>query len=198
MNRSSNVQESRSDFQGNVFVSRESSSMEPRRSNDFIGKPIVSIENGRKLGSVADVMIDRDTLQVAAVATSKGNIFNRSIEAIRAEDIETWGEDVILVRRPDVVLQENQLPGREKWLYVADKIHGRTVVSVDGTRIGQVDDVLIDVHGRITGYELSQVFIEGPLSETRRIPSSATHALGKDVLVINTIEGLERGVDGKQ
>jgi uncharacterized protein YrrD len=50
--------------------------------------------------------------------------------------------------------------------------------------------VIIDNHGHIRGYELSQVFIEGPLAEQKRITADATHSLGKDVLIVNTVQAL--------
>jgi uncharacterized protein YrrD len=177
-------------FRGNVFVSGREGSADPRPSQELIGKAIISMSDGRKIGSVADIVIDRETLQIAALVTSKGHLFNRRVEAIPASEIEIWGQDVVLVTGSEVIQPEEEFSGRHNWLYVADSIKGRFVVSVDGTRVGQVNDVVVDRQGRVVGYELNQVFIDGPISESMRIPSSATHSLGKDVLVVNTLKGL--------
>jgi uncharacterized protein YrrD len=97
-NRKKQQQMSREEnFQGNVFVSKGDDSSHSRPSNHYIGKAIISIQDGRKIGSVSDIAVNRDNLQVAAVVTSKGNIFNREVEAILAEEIRVWGEDVLLV-----------------------------------------------------------------------------------------------------
>jgi uncharacterized protein YrrD len=177
-------------FQGKVYVSDSRSGVTARPAKHYVGKAIVSIQEGRKIGSVADIVIDGDTLQVAAIITSKGTLFNRELEAILAEEIKVWGEDVILVAMPDVIRHENQIEGRERWLNLNDSIRGRYVVSVDGTRVGQIGDVIIDTNGRLTGYELSQVFIEGPVADHKKISADATHSLGKDVLVVNTLQAL--------
>jgi uncharacterized protein YrrD len=176
--------------QGKVYVSGEESGVTSRPGQHYIGKAIVSIQEGRKIGSVADIVINGDSLQVAAVITSKGAFFNREVEAILAEEIQVWGEDVVLVEVPDVIKHESQIPERNRWLYLNDSIRGRYVVSVDGTRVGQIGDVLIDTHGTLRGYELSKVFIEGPVADSKRITADATHSLGKDVLVVNTIQAL--------
>jgi uncharacterized protein YrrD len=175
---------------GKVYVSKETARVASRPAKHYIGIAIVSIQEGRKIGSAADIVIDRDNLQVAAIITSKGTLFNREMEAILADDIKVWGEDVILVANPDVIRHENQIEGRNRWLNLNDSLRGRYVVSVDGTRVGQIGDVIIDTHGRLTGYELSQVFIDGPVADHKKITADATHSLGKDVLIVNTLQAL--------
>jgi hypothetical protein len=61
-------------------------------------------------------------------------------------------------------------------------------------RIGQLNDVVIDNQGRLIAYDLAQVYVEGPLAESKRIPVEATHSLGPDVLIIdmNRIEKQDR------
>jgi uncharacterized protein YrrD len=182
--------EIKKEFRGNVYVSPEEGLPDPRPTQDLIGKSIVSRSDGQKVGDVSDVIIDRDSLQIAAIAISKGGFFNREITAVPADQVSIWGKDVILVDHSEVVRKEDQIPGRDKWLHVSSDIRGRSVVSVDGTRIGQISDVVVDSQGRIVGYDLSQVYVSGPLAKSKRIPSTATHALGKDVLIVNTIQGL--------
>jgi uncharacterized protein YrrD len=177
-------------IEGDVYVSEDREEVPSRPGQHYIGKAIVSIKEGRKIGNVADIVINRDNLQVAAVITSKGAFFNREIEAITADEIEVWGEDVILVAVPDVIKHESKIPERKLWLNLNDSIKGRYVVSVDGTRVGQINDVLIDTNGKLRGYELSKVFISGPVADSKKITADATHSLGKDVLVVNTIEAL--------
>jgi uncharacterized protein YrrD len=188
----------RDNYRGNVFVSPQTEKSVEHSSQDFIGKTIINVEDGRRIGSVSDILIDRETLEVAAIELSRGNLFNRETSAIRAEDIQVWGEDVILVRSGDSVTGSENIPQREKWLKVSEHIRGRYVVSVDGTRIGQVNGLMLDQRGRILAYELNQVFIDGPLNRSKRISADATHSLGQDVLVVNTVEGLNRTEEHEQ
>jgi uncharacterized protein YrrD len=84
-----------------------------------------------------------------------------------------------------VIVNAEMLPAREKWVSVSEQIKGRDVISADGARVGQLNDVVIDLKGQLVSYNLAQVSIEGPLAESRQIAVKATHSLGQDVLIID-------------
>jgi uncharacterized protein YrrD len=150
------------------------------------GKPIISVTNGQRIGAVEDLLIDPSELKVAAIVTSKGNLIKREVKAIPATEVQVWRMDAILVSQPDVVAREDKLPDLDKWQSISEHIKGRYVVSVNGTRIGQLDDVQIDTAGRIVAYYLAQVVVQGPVAQSRQIPVEATRSLGKEVLVVDT------------
>jgi len=152
----------------------------------LIGNEIVSSSTGEKIGKVQDVLIDADRLQAAAVVTSKGNLFDRSFEAISDDWVRLWGRDVLLVKQSDVIVQGEDLADHEKWLSVSDTIRGYDVVREDGTRAGTLDDVALDDEGKITGYELSDVAVEEGAAAASWIGVDVTRSLGPDVLVIKS------------
>jgi uncharacterized protein YrrD len=154
------------------------------------GRAVVSIQNGKKVGSVSDVVIDADRLQLAALVLTRGTLFDRDKEMIPAEQVQVWGEDVILIKQYDVIDEEMRMPEGKRWLYADENLRGRYVVSVDGKRIGQINDIVISPDGKLLAYQLSQVYIEGPLSESKRIDVSSTHSLGEDVLIVNSVQNL--------
>lgn len=150
----------------------------------FLQKTIVNIENGEKLGNVSELLFDPDELRVAALTTASGGLLNRETLAIPSNHIRVWGKDFILVEGAGESL-ENISPSHNKWLPLSSKIKGKQVISSDGSRLGQIEDLLIDTEGKIVNYRLSQVFVEGPEYESRHVPVRATHSLGKDALIIN-------------
>jgi uncharacterized protein YrrD len=154
------------------------------------GMSVVSIQDGEKIGSVSDIIIDADKLEVAALVLSKGTLWSREVQMVPAQEVQVWGRDVILVRRHKVVNQQISHPEGQRWLYADEHIRGRYVVSVNGKRIGQISDVTISQAGKLLSYQLSQVFIDGPLSESKTIDVNATHSLGEDVLIVNSVENL--------
>jgi uncharacterized protein YrrD len=157
------------------------------------GRSIVSVTNGQIVAKVEEILIDPTTRQVAAVITSKGSLLKREpgIEVIPGEAVQVWGRDVILVKRPEVIVKKDTLPGHEDWLTVSDQIKGHDVVGTDGTRIGQLNDVIIDAAGQLVGYSLARVFIQGPVAQSKRIAAKATRALGGDVLLVEPTEIVE-------
>ena len=149
------------------------------------GKPVISVTNGNIVASFEDVLIDPETQQVTALVTAKDSLSNRAIKVIPSKVVQFWGRDTILINRTDVLAQEDQLPGIEKWLSVSRHLKGRTVVNIEGTRIGQLYDVVIDTQGQIVGYDLMQVFVEGPLAHSMQVPVEAMCSLSPDALIVD-------------
>jgi uncharacterized protein YrrD len=164
-----------------------------RPSRELIGKPIISMTNGVSIGKVVDILIDPGTTQVAALVTSRGGLLARGvgIEAIPAQEVQVWGQDAVLVNRPDVITGEDQLPDRQHWLSVVDQIKGRDVVSIDGTRIGQLNDIVLNTQGQLVAYDLAHVLVTGPVAQSKRIPAEATRSFGRDVLIVDQVQADE-------
>ena len=154
-------------------------------AQELCGKPVISVTNGNIVARFEDVLIDPDTQQVAALVTSQGALSNHKTNVIPGRVVHVWGRDTILINRTDVLAQEDQLPGIEEWLSVSRHLKGRTVVSTEGTRIGQLYDVVIDTQGHIVGYDLTQVFVEGPLAHSMQVPAQAMRSLSRDVLIVD-------------
>jgi len=157
-------------------------------TQELQGKPVISVTNGAIIAKVLDVLVDPGALCVAAAITSKGSALKRQreIEVIPADEVQVWGQDAILVKRSDVIVKDSELPGREKWLSVSGQIKGHDVIGGDGTRVGQLNDVVIDVNGQFVAYDLVQPFVYGddPAQKMKQIPSAATSVLGQDVLIV--------------
>jgi sporulation protein YlmC with PRC-barrel domain len=159
-------------------------------TQELQGKPVISVTDGSIIAKVLDVLVDPDALRVAAAVTAKGGgLLKREIEldVIPADKVQVWGQDVVLVKGPDVIVKDSELPGSEAWLSVSGQVKGRDVVGDDGTRVGQLNDVVIDVNGQFVGYHLTQPFVPGddPAQKMKQIPAEATSVLGQDVLILD-------------
>lgn len=157
-----------------------------RLSLDMQGFQIISTTNGRIIGQVEDLLINMKDLKISAAVTSRGGLFASKAEAIQRKDILVWGEDVILVSDSDVIYDQNNIKGFEEWESAADQIKGKDVLNTDGDKIAELNDIVVDSTGHVVGYDLSKVFIEGPIEESKRIHVNATQALGADALIIDT------------
>lgn len=68
------------------------------RLSDLQSKDIVNIIDGKRIGSIIDVLIDDNGKMTSLiVAKSKFNVFNSSEIEIKWEQISKIGEDVILI-----------------------------------------------------------------------------------------------------
>jgi uncharacterized protein YrrD len=148
------------------------------------GKAIVYIRSGEKLGDVSKVLFDPQSLRIAALISQHGSLLNRQELAFPAEDVVIWGKDAILTKNREP-LSTDETSQLEAYIDLSEQLEGRYVVSTDGVRVGQINDVIIDESGRIASYALSQVFIKGPVGQSKRIPVEATSSLGEDVLIVD-------------
>ena len=160
---------------------------EGRRSQDIIGKVVISVSTGQKLGTVEDLLIDPPAMRVAALLLSKGSLINRDVVAVPVDDVEAWGQNAIMVNGPESALRREELADHEKWVSATDDIRGRPIITVDGTRVGQVDDLIIDRDGNVTLYEIG----EGGMALASRdkakkvFPANTTQAIGQDVIIVD-------------
>lgn len=169
-------------------------------SQELQDKPIVSVTNGEIIAKVLGVLIDPGALRLAAVVTSKGGGLlsrEKGMDVIPSDEVQVWGQDVILVSRPDVIVKKGELPGSEKWLSVTDGLKGHDVISTDGLRIGKLNDVVIDISGQLVGYDLTQAFVfsGGPSAGVKQIAAEVTSSLGQDVLIVNATQIITMQVD---
>lgn len=157
-----------------------------KASKDLVGKPIVSIADGRIVGKVNDIYLDQELRQVVAVHSGYEGLLRRKPQVILRDQVVLFGEDTILVRQSDVILGEDQVreqvPDFDSWIR-RDQLNGRNVDTPGGTRIAKLDDIILDDQAGVLGFVLGRTYIESPVAESG--------ALSRDV-VVDT--GAEDGV----
>lgn len=143
----------------------------------LIGKSIVSINDGRIIGPVRELYLDRSLELVTAVMIgdggflglgSEGGLFGRRTGMVRREDVVLFGIDTILIKDSKSVKRGDQIAELGEWLSRA-KLKGRPVDTPGGTKIGILGDIVFDNEGRIVGFKLSQALVEGPIARKRAI-----------------------------
>jgi sporulation protein YlmC with PRC-barrel domain len=156
------------------------------KSKEHSNKPIVSITDGKKLGEVKDLYLDQDMRQVAAVFLGKEGLLSRKAMVIARSAVQVYGMDVWLVSGPDIVLGEENIPELQTFTLIGD-LRGREVQTEGGTKIGAIEDVILDSEARVLGFSMGKVYAEGPLAERKAIVREAITALGnkKEPMTIN-------------
>ena len=138
-------------------------------SKSLVGKPIVNITDGRIVGHISDVYLDRDLRCIVALHVGHEGLLNRKAQVILRENVELFGVDTVLVRQSDVILSEEKVEDFEVWIR-RDHLTGRSIDTPGGKRIARVDDVILDdeanVLGFALGFALGRTYIESPLAES--------------------------------
>lgn len=140
-----------------------------RLGKDLIGKSIISITDGRLLGTVKDIYVNQDLYWMTGIYVGSEGLLKRKHLLIPREQVAVFGIDAILVKKPDVIVGLDEFAEAEAWLRL-DKLRGRDVDTPGGTKVGSIGDIMVGTEGHITGFTLGKVFVEGPIAEKATIP----------------------------
>ncbi|MEW9700075.1 PRC-barrel domain-containing protein [Paenibacillus sp. SI8] len=157
-----------------------------RKAHDLIGLPVLTVETGKQIGQVKDLLLD-PTWNIKGIVLESKNWFS-SLRYIPWEELVAAGEDAVTILNDNVIQELEQAEGLHALLEGSRKIKGLPVITVGGQQLGVVEDVYLnkDWGKQIVGYELSEGFISD-LKEGRRwlpMPESATK--GEDAIIVPT------------
>ena len=155
-------------------------------SRELSNKPLISITDGKKLGEIKDLYLDRDMRHVAAVFLGKEGLINRKTLMIARGAVQVYGLDVWLVSGSDTVMGPEGIPESGTFTLLGD-LRGREIQTEGGTKIGVIDHVILDNEARVLGFGLGKVYAQGPLAERKTLAREAIVDLGdlKKPMTIN-------------
>lgn len=153
-------------------------------SKDITSRLVISIDNGKKLGTIEDIYLDLDMHQVVGVYLGSEGIIRRKEKVILRADVQVLGVDAWLVSSADVVMPLKSIADGQTFTLV-DNIRGREIQTDGGTRLGVIDDVILDLDLQVLGFQLGKVYVQGPLAQKKAIVRDAVlDTGGKDRAMI--------------
>ena len=156
------------------------------------GRLLISNTDGRNLGEVRGIYLDKNAERGTAVFTGKSGIISRKENLIDLKKVKLFGVDAWLVDGSDVVVAKDEFPLGED-LILAENFHGREIKTDGGTRIGTIEDILVDQKFSVIGFSFAKIFVQGPLAEANAIARAAITALGdKNSGMLASLEQAEK------
>ncbi|MBM3241104.1 PRC-barrel domain containing protein [Candidatus Poribacteria bacterium] len=140
-------------------------------------KLIISITDGKKLGEVKDLYLDEGMNKMVAVFLGKEGLISRKSLVIEPVFIKVYGIDAWLVSGSYKVTDVAEITGADKFLLASD-FQGREIQSEGGTKIGTVEDVVLDAEANVLGFTLGKVYVQGPIAERKAIARAAITSFG--------------------
>lgn len=148
-----------------------------KTSKDHSNKPLISITDGKKVGEIKDVYLDPEMRQVVAAFLGKEGLINRKALLIVRSAIRVYGVDVWLVADSNKIVKQDDLPDVEAFILAGD-LRGREIQTEGGTKLGTIEDVILDDEAKVWGFTLGKVYVQGPLAERKAIAREAVTNLG--------------------
>lgn len=143
-----------------------------RLGKELTGKSIVSLTDGRILGTVKDLYVDNTLTWLVGIQTGSEGFLKRKSLLIDRTGIHLFGIDVILVKHSGVITDDEQHEPAAEWVKLS-KLRGRDVDTPGGTKVGTIGDIVIDQDGRIIGFGLARTYVAGPIAAVGTISREA-------------------------
>ncbi|NOV04132.1 PRC-barrel domain-containing protein [Paenibacillus planticolens] len=155
-----------------------------RRAHDLIGLPVLTVDSGKQIGQVKDILIDPEWNIRGIILEAK--MWLSSLRYVPWDGVVAAGEDAVTIPNDKVIIEFEHAEECHAFLEGSRAIKGLPVVTIGGDKLGVVEDVYLtqDWGKQIVGYELSEGFISD-LKEGRRwlpMPDSATK--GEDAIIV--------------
>ncbi|MDA8096071.1 MAG: photosystem reaction center subunit H [Desulforudis sp.] len=168
-----------------------------KKSRDLLGLPVISLDEGVKLGHVKGLVIDPPSKALAALIVESSGLF-REQRFIPLAKIHSMGFDAVTISRITNAEKGASLPHIVQLWKDKVTLVGARVISENGTVLGRVQDYTVDLdNGQIEGIELAESSLNRMLKGSHHISVHLIRTLGREAVVVsdNTAESMNR-IDG--
>ena len=152
-------------------------------SNRLNGLTVLSIDDGKKIGTVSRAYVDREQKRVAGFAyTASGGFMKIESEPkVDATEVRSLGPDALTLANKQAA-QGRDVSKRFNTLLVLEELTHRPVLSKSGTSVGQIASINFDDHNfNLTRIEVSP----GMLQRNHDIPIDKVAIIGPDYVIVD-------------
>jgi uncharacterized protein YrrD len=150
-----------------------------KKSADILRLPVISINEGKQIGTVKDLVIDASQGAVVALVIDDGSWY-LGAKVLPFNAITGLGESAVTVETPGNLIPVATIPRLEQLMSAGVKVIGSRTLTRSGQMGGKVSEIAIDETGRIISCE-----VEENIGERILIPVQQIVTFGKDVLIIS-------------
>ena len=150
-----------------------------KKSADILRLPVISISEGKQVGTVKDLVIDASLGAVVALVVDDGSWF-LGAKVLPFNAITGLGESAVTIESTSILAPVASIPRLEQLMAAGVRVIGTRTLTRSGFMGGKVVEISIDETGRVSFCE-----IEENIGERIQIPVQQIVTFGKDVLIIN-------------
>jgi len=146
-------------------------------SKGVLHKLVIGLSDGKKLGEIEDLYLDPDLREVVGLYLGSEGLIKRKDKFLPRAAVQLTGIDAWLVSDSASLTTTDKVP-EISTLTLVENLRGREVQTTGGTKLGVIDEVLLDANLLVLGFGFGKVFLQGPLAEKKFIVRSAISDLG--------------------
>ncbi|MEN6411195.1 MAG: PRC-barrel domain-containing protein [Veillonellales bacterium] len=148
-----------------------------KKSVDIIGLPVISITEGKELGTITRFVINPGEGSVEAFVVDDGKWY-MGAKLLLTSSVTGIGESAVTVDNSNSIFEVKEAPDLERLLIADINVIGTKVLTKAGELRGKVTEIVFDETGKF-------IFCEAEENgETAQIPAERVVTFGKDVLIV--------------
>ncbi|MGI6207505.1 MAG: PRC-barrel domain-containing protein [Anaerolineae bacterium] len=151
----------------------------------LLGQPVITVNSGRRVGSIQEILYDAAENRVTAIILSKPPVAG-SAKAVTADHIRLFGVHVTLIDSDDAIRTLTIDPASRASVKAGTSVIRTQVITTEGRKLGEVSDIALDETGNILGYRMSHNLIRDAFRGKTFIPVSALFAVGDDAILVES------------
>lgn len=155
-----------------------------KKSEELLGLSIISIEDGKEVGIVRDLIVNPGERAVECLVVDDGSRY-REVRILPFSMVEGVGEYAVTIQSSDAISDMSEHPGVQKLLEQDVHVKGTKVATKRGRLIGAVHEYYVDEDnkGKIDACELVPAGADD--RNTKIIKAEYVITFGKDILVVD-------------
>ena len=159
--------------------------MSGRSANSMVGLPVYTLENGKRIGSVKDVIYDSEHSIILAFTLEEYGIFSTHRWVLPFMNVKSIGQDAVMAENENAFVKEKDAPNIAQILKHRDGIANKSVITESGSDLGNVTDVLVNEStGRAVSYEVTGGFAKDIGSGRSYVAALDAKVVGKQALIL--------------
>lgn len=154
-----------------------------RKSKQFLGMPVISLEEGQQIGTIKGLVVNPSFKNVAALIIEPKGFF-REQKFIPFSKVHSIGDDAVTIDRVNRAEKGASLPEILKLIKERVIVVGSRLVAENGTVLGVVDEYYIDLQtGDIVGLEFSGGALSNLFKGSAFLDINYIRTLGMSVVI---------------
>lgn len=158
---------------------------EGKRSTSFIGMPIYTLEQGKQIGNVKDVVYDGERSKLIAFTLEEPGLISPDRRILVFDKVESIGRDAIMIENESVLIAEKDYPEETRQLSQKGSALGKKVITHGGNILGNISDIVIDEEtGRAVSFEVSGGIARDIGAGRNYVAAPEVVNIGEDAIVV--------------
>ena len=156
-----------------------------RKGKRLIGRPILSLSEGVRVGEVKDIILGATNETVVGLLVDEGGLFG-SAHVVAVDEIESFGRDAVVVTDRSSIRSAADVPDIKEILDRKTSLIGTRVFTETGDAQGSVNDIYFDeASGRVLSLEVTGGVWRDATTGVRNLPVTEVMRTGPEIIYVH-------------